>query len=107
MRRLRARLAAIESDYDAGDIDGRRFKIATEKVQSELDSAVREQARHATGSGAASLLLSGDPVAAFDASPLMIRRTVVDALCEVRIGRAPRGKKGFDPESVRIVWRTS
>ena len=58
-----------------------------------------------TGSGAATTLLAADPVAAFDSAPLMIRRTVIEALCVVRLTLAPRGRKAFDPDSVRIAWR--
>ena len=35
-KRLRARLAVIEADYDDGVIDGQRYKIATEKVNVQL-----------------------------------------------------------------------
>jgi site-specific DNA recombinase len=38
---LRARLGKIEADYDADLIDGRRFAVATEKVQAELTRAGR------------------------------------------------------------------
>jgi site-specific DNA recombinase len=43
------------------------------------------------------VLGAADPVAAFDAAPLMIRRAVVEALVIVRVGPAPRGRKTFDP----------
>ena len=105
LKRLLARLARIEDDYDRGDIDGRRYKVATAKVQAELADAQRVQARLSTGSGAATTLLAADPVAAFDSAPLMIRRTVIEALCVVRLTLAPRGRKAFDPDSVRIAWR--
>ncbi len=36
VRRLRDRLAAVEGDYDAGLIDGRRYATATEKIEAEL-----------------------------------------------------------------------
>ena len=32
VRGLRGRVALVEADYDAGLIDGRRYKVATEKV---------------------------------------------------------------------------
>jgi len=48
---------------------------------------------------------SADPVAAFDAAPLMLQRAVVDALCTVRLQPATRGRKMFDPETVIITPR--
>jgi hypothetical protein len=79
VKRLNKRLTRIEADYDAGDIDGRRFKVSTEKVKAELTEARLAQTRLSTRSSAASTLSAADPVAAFDAAPLMIRRSVVDA----------------------------
>jgi DNA invertase Pin-like site-specific DNA recombinase len=105
--RLRARLAHIEEDYDAGNIDGHRYKVATEKVQAQLTEAQRRQARLSTGRAAASTLLSADPVTAFETAPLMIRRNVIDALCVVSLAPAPRGRKTFDPDSVKIGWRST
>lgn len=98
--RLRARLARIEADYDAELIDGRRYKVSTEKVRVELTSALAAQGRLSGASGAASVLGAADPVAAFDAAPLMIRRAVLETLCVVRLSSAPRGSHTFDPMSV-------
>lgn len=105
VRRLHARLAQIEEDYDAENIDGRRYKVATEKAQAQLAEAQRVQTRLNAGMAAAAMLSADDPVAAFDAAPLMIRRNVIDALCVVSVGPTPRGRKTFDPDSVRVAWR--
>ena len=99
------RLAHIEEDYDAGNIDGHRYKVATEKVQAQLTEAQRRQARLSAGRAAASTLLAANPVLAFETAPLMIRRNVIDALCLVSLEPAPRGRRTFDPESVKITWR--
>ncbi|UJW35177.1 recombinase family protein [Saccharothrix sp. AJ9571] len=105
VKRLNERLERIEADYDAGDIDGPRYKVSTEKVKAELAKARLTQVRLTTRSAAASTLSAVDPVAAFDAAPLMIRRNVVDALCSVKLSPTPRGRKTFDPNSVDVVWR--
>ncbi|MFI6032433.1 recombinase family protein [Amycolatopsis magusensis] len=105
VKRLNERLERIEADYDAGDIDGPRYKVSTEKVKAELARARLTQVRLTTRSAAASTLSAVDPVAAFDAAPLMIRRNVVDALCSVKLSPTPRGRKTFDPNSVDVVWR--
>lgn len=105
--RLRDRRRRIESDYDNDLIDGRRYRVATEKVDSELVSVDRQIAARSTVSGAGSLLTAPDPVAAFDAASLMRKRAVLDALCVVTLSRAPRGSRTFDPATVTVEWRTS
>jgi len=105
VKRLAKRLERIEADYDAELIDGRRYKVSSQKVMAELAEARLTQARLSTRHAAASTLVAADPVAAFDSAPLMIRRNVVDALCVVKVAPTPRGRKTFDPESVAIEWR--
>ena len=103
-----ARIEQVEHDYDAGDIDGRRYRVATEKARAELAAARGQLARLTGGAGAAEEVLFGDdPAASFDAAPLMIRRSVIDLLMQVRVLSAPRGRKVFDPETVKIDggWR--
>jgi site-specific DNA recombinase len=103
---LRARLATIEADYDADLIDGRRYAVATEKVNAELTRAETTRARTAGGEGLGSVLTSPDPAAAFTSAPLGTQRAVLAALVTVTLLPAPRGHK-FDPETVRIECRQS
>lgn len=35
------------------------------------------------------------------------QRALIDTLMMVELLRAPRGRKGFDPDTVRITWRRS
>jgi site-specific DNA recombinase len=102
---LRSRLATIESDYDAGDIDGRRFKVANERVQAELDAVQNERAKLLGNSTVAAVLATNDPAAMFDNASLDSRRAVIDALMVVRLNPTHRGTRGFDPESVLVEWR--
>jgi site-specific DNA recombinase len=97
VKRLRARLATIEADYDAGHVDGRRYAVASEKTRAELATALADQGRLSGVGTAASVLSAPNPVAAFDEAPLMIRRAVVEALCVVKLSPAPRGSHTFDP----------
>ena len=105
--RLRARLVTIEADYDSGLIDGKRYKIAAAKVQTELRQATAAQVRAQGATVGTSMLTAADPVTAFDGASLMVRRAVLDALCEVRLLPGRRGHKLFDPDTVRIDWRPS
>jgi site-specific DNA recombinase len=102
---LRGRLATIESDYDAGLIDGRRYAAANDKVQAEL-SAVDTQRRSMTGkAAAASVLSASDPVTAFESASLAIRRAVIAELMTVTILKRTAHSAGqFDPETVNIEW---
>jgi site-specific DNA recombinase len=101
---LRTRLARTEADYDADLIDARRYKVKTGKLRAELATAEGAQARLLAGSGLAPLLTSPDPVAAFDAAPLGTKRAVLEFFMTVRLLPAPRGRKGFDPETVHVEW---
>jgi site-specific DNA recombinase len=107
IKRLRARLVKIEADYDAELIDGRRFKTASDKVKAELATVESAERRDRAASAHDGILRAPDPVAAFDASSLMIKRSVVEALVTVSLLSAPRGRKTFDPETVEIEWRTA
>lgn len=104
-RDLRARLATIESDYDGGLIDGRRFAVASDKAQAELRKLEADRSRLLVGSAAGALLAASDPVVAFDAATLSTRRALLDALATVTLLPSPRGRKGLDPETVRIGWK--
>jgi hypothetical protein len=106
VKRLRGRLARTEDDYDNELIDGRRYKVKAEKLKAEIEKAEKAQARLFAGSGAASPVLSApDPVAAFDKAALGTQREILGLLMEVRLLPAPRGKRGFDPETVHVEWR--
>lgn len=102
--RLRKRLETIEEDYDAERIDGRRYAVATEKVKAELVATEAALGQASPGRGTA-LLHAADPVAAFDAAPLMLQRAALESLMTVRLLPAPRGRKTFDPATVVIDWR--
>lgn len=104
-KRLRDRIKTIETDYDAGLIDGHRYAVATEKATAELAPIEARRAELVAGNGAAKILTAPDPVAAFDDAPLMIRRSLIDSLLVVRIAKAPRGSRTFNPETVKVKPR--
>lgn len=103
---LRARLVAVDDDYDRGYIDGPRYAAARSRVEAQLTAVDRERARLLGSAALAATLAAGDPAAAFHTSPLMVQRRVVDALLTVRLARAPRGSRAFLPETVALEWRT-
>lgn len=100
VRRLEGRVQKIEQDYDAELIDGRRYKVATEKAAAELSAARAARTRLTAPGAAAEVLAADDPVAAFGAASLMVRRTTLEAMCVVRLAAGVRGRRTFDPWSL-------
>ena len=104
-KRLRARLAVIEADYDDGVIDGQRYKIATEKVNVQLRDVEARRADLLADRALGSVLGAHSPVATFDAASLDVQRAVIDALVIVRLLPVPQGRRGFDEATVEIHFR--
>ena len=106
IQRLRDRLERVNQDYDEGIIDGLRYRTAAERVRAELTATEGKRAALSGGlSGTTSVLGAPDPVEAFDAASLMVRRRVIDALLDVRLKPGKRGSKTFDPDSVILTWK--
>lgn len=99
---LRARMARTEADYDDDLIDGRRYRTKMERLSAQLDGLISAQARLAGNASLAGLLSASDPVAAFNRAPLGVQRAVCSILCTVRLLPAPRGRRGFDPQTVTV-----
>ncbi|WP_055474753.1 recombinase family protein [Gordonia sp. HS-NH1] len=103
---LRQRQASVDADYDAGHIDGLRYRAASERVRAEIDEAQRKLGAQRSGSALGEMLGSPDPAEAFGNASLMAQRAVIEALCDVRLRRGVRGRRTFDPDSVVIDWRS-
>jgi site-specific DNA recombinase len=103
--RVRERLARNDSDYDAGYIDGPRYKAARDKGEADLRRAQEALAAAQATTEAAPVLTAPDPAKAFLGASLAVRRAVVNLLVTVAISKAARGSKTFDPDTVLIEWR--
>jgi site-specific DNA recombinase len=103
--RLRDRLARNDSDYDAGYIDGPRYKAAREKGEEELRAAQQALAAAQSGAALAPVLSAPKPAEAFQTAPLTVQRDVVDTLAVVSLRRGSRYSKTFEPDTVEIAWR--
>lgn len=101
---IQARISRFESDYDAGLIDGRRYKAASAKAEAELSALRRKRASSVANSQVAALLSSPNPGDVFLSSPLDIQRAIIAALVIVTLHKALRGSKRFDPETVTFEW---
>ena len=105
--RTRERLSRNDADYDAGYIDGPRYKAARDKGEAELRQAQAALAATQAASEAGPVLMAPDPAQAFLGASLAVRRAVVDLLAVVAISKGARGSKTFDPETVAIEWRST
>jgi len=104
-KELRHRMKTFEADYDAGLIDGRRLKAATDKTEARLNEIRSQEAKLIAQNGPDSVLAAENPVAAFDAAPLAIRQQVVDTLAVITLYKGKHGSRTFEPESVRFEWK--
>lgn len=104
-KELRHRMKAFEADYDAGLIDGRRLKAATDKTEARLNEIRSQEAKLLASSGPDSVLADEDPVSAFDAAPLAIQQQVIDTLAKVTLRPGKHGSRTFDPDTVAVDWR--
>jgi site-specific DNA recombinase len=101
---IRERIQQIESDYDGGLIDGKRFAVATEKALASLKEVeTKLGARRGLGP-VVRLLHESEPEEAFAKASLMTQRAVLETLMVVTLKRGKRGSKVFDPASVDIEW---
>lgn len=101
----RARISRAQHDYDAEIIEGhdlKRVRDAAEERIQELEAQKMLQGR----TGALLPILGvDDPATAFKGASLELRRQIIDVLATVSLLPQPRGRKGFNPASVEIVWK--
>jgi hypothetical protein len=99
------RLATLEFDYDEGNIDGNRFKTASDKVKDKLSKLDITRARIVGGFALESVLDKGNPADAFRNASLAVRRAVIDRMLSVIVLPGVKGAKTFRPDSVKIAWK--
>ena len=103
VERLQNRLATIAADYDADRIDGYRYASAAERVRAELRVVERQIASHSTSAALGEVLTAPAPSAAFLNAGVMAQRSIIDALCVVRLHKGTRHSRVFDPDTVKIT----
>ena len=103
--RLGDRLRIIENDYDAGLIDGLRYRTASDKVLADIKAADGERMRLLSGTGPASVLGAPDPALAFRKASLMVKQATIDFLAEITLLPGQQGSKTFQTESVVVAWK--
>lgn len=110
-RKLRRRLEVADNDYANGDIDAQLLKKTKGRITAELQQVESQLATMTNTAAIGNLAGAADPAAAFRAASVMGQRAIIDALAEVRIRRAPKGRrvKGweFDPTTLVINWKNN
>ncbi|KHL01591.1 recombinase family protein [Sinomonas humi] len=101
----RARIHRAQRDYDDELIEGLDLKRIRDRENAAIDTLEVERLRLSLGMSHNSVLKARDPLSAFDAGDLALRRQAIEILCEVRLHPHPRGVKAFDPDSVTVTWR--
>jgi site-specific DNA recombinase len=102
---LQNRLKTIEADYDAGLIDGLRFKTASGKIQEQLNALHLARNQKIAGRALALALSASDPGKYFLEGTLAIQRSIIDALLTVTLKPGTQGQKGFKPNSISWTWK--
>ncbi len=105
---IRARLDTAADAYADGTIDGAQLTRITSKLRPELDKW--QQLARASSTAPDLLDVAGPDIAARWVSlPLARKRGVIDLLLDISVPPATKhgGHNLFDPESVRITWKTA
>lgn len=101
---LDGRLAALEAEYVAGEVD-----LATWKRMRSSFMARREETRKVLAAQSRNRVVAQIPTAVADWWPtasLDQRRAAITAVTEsITLGAGRRGVKRFEPERVSIVWK--
>lgn len=101
----RARILRAQRDYDEEIIAGCDLKCIRDAAEARIAQLETERLLSGQAAGLAPVLGADDPSEAFLNASLAVRRQVIDVLVTVTLLPQPRGKKGFNPDSVVIGWR--
>ena len=100
---LTARMDTAADEYAEGRINARQLARITERLEADLAGAERRVLDALPNPALASAAGEG-AAAAWEASPLEQKRSIIRALCEVTILPSGPGQR-FKPEDVRIDWK--
>lgn len=100
----RARITRAQRDYDDGLIEAADLKRNRDRAETRIEELESQLTMRGRGGALMPVLGHDDPAQAFRDGSLDMRRSIIDVLCSVTLLPQPRGRKGFDPESVVIEW---
>jgi hypothetical protein len=101
---LRARKQSLAVMLGRGAMDSAQFETANAEVQAALE-AVENRMQTSHDAEVLRDLVVGDAAAVWRGLDIDRRRAVVDVLMTVTLLSPGKGKRTFDPETVRVEWR--
>jgi site-specific DNA recombinase len=104
---VRARLDSLATEWADGQLTDSQLRIATDRLRAKLGELESKMVQSSRGFEFAPMLASktvDDGWASLDVDE---RRRLVDALMTVVLMPARQGIHTFDPNSVRIKWKTA
>jgi|GEM_PF-6232735 len=101
----RGRILRAQRDYEDEVIEGRDLKRVREAAEARIAELEAERLLYGRGGVLAPILGTANPAEAFRAASLGVKRQVIDTLVTVTLYLQPRGRRGFDPDSVTFEWR--
>lgn len=104
---LKSKLARVKRDYDDELIEARDLKRACDKYDPEIQKLEAKKSKLVSSTSLLDTANYQSPVETFNESSLAVKRHVIYALVNVRLRRAPRGKKSFDPAFIVFEWKTA
>ena len=105
IRDLEARIKQVEADFDDDIITARDLKRKRDKAIAAIENLRQQQVATLPEATQSVLVGMSDPAEGFKNSSMVTKRAIIDALIEVRVYKAVRGRKQFDPETVEIIWK--
>ena len=105
---LQARMDELAEQFANGDIDGSQLRRGTSTLRSKMTALDAELADAVRISPLADFVASGGQIAQrWEETTPDKRGKIIDQLMTVSVLPAPRGgRNGFDPEFIRIDWKT-
>ena len=101
----RAKISRAQHDYDEEIIEGHDLKRVRDAAEARIQELEAQKMLQGRAGALLPILGVADPAAAFRDASLDLRRQVIDVLATVLLLPQPRGRKGFNPASVEIVWK--
>jgi hypothetical protein len=103
---LRARRESIAVEFAEGELTGGQLRVINERIGNKLRVIENQIAEAGKLSVLAPLVRADDVRRVWDGLDLDRRRAVIAALFTVTLHSPGRGARGFNPDTVRIQWKT-
>ena len=102
---MRVRLDTLAVDFADGTLTDSQLRAATTRLKGKLADVEARLAASGRVHAAGPLVAARDKQAAWAAMSMSQRRAVVDSLAKVTVYPPGRGRRVFDPATVKIDWR--